>query len=281
MREIHTRQIIETISRLCIDSNYYLPDDVKKALETGWEQDPSPQAKEVFNRLIENYKLAESEKIPLCQDCGYMVIFADLGQNVQIVGGNFEDAVNEGVRQGYQSGYLRKSVVWDPVFERSNTKDNTPAVLYVNIVPGDQIKFIAAPKGGGSENMSALGMLKPSQGAKGIQDFVVKTVDNAGANPCPPLVVGVGIGGTADKAMQSAKRAILRDLGSKNPDPKFAQLEDDILKDINSLGIGPQGFGGTTTALGVHIEAFPCHIASMPVAVNLQCHCARHKEAVI
>jgi len=281
MREVHVDEITGVIKKMCIESNLYLPDDVKKALEEGKENDPSPQAREVFSRLIENYKIAEEEKTPLCQDCGLAVIFVKLGQEVHIIGGDFVEAINEGVRQGYEEGYLRKSVVWDPIFERKNTNDNTPAIIYTDIVPGDKIKIIMAPKGGGSENMSALGMLKPSQGAKGVRDFVVKVVDQAGANPCPPVVVGVGIGGTADRCMQIAKRAIMRKLGSKNKNPNLAGLEEDILADINKLGIGPQGFGGGTTALAVHIEAFPCHIASMPVAVNMQCHSARHKESEI
>ena len=281
MREIDFGIIVETVKKMCIEANLFLPDDVKKALEEGKKKDPSPQAREVFTRLIENYQIAEEEKTPLCQDCGLAVFFVELGQEVHITGGDFAEAVNEGVRQGYEEGYLRKSVVWDPVFDRKNTKDNTPAIIYTDIVPGDKIKITFAPKGGGSENMSALGMLKPAQGDKGVRKFVVNTVDTAGANPCPPVVVGVGLGGTADKAMQLAKKAIMRDLGSRNKDPKLAKLEEEILEDVNKLGIGPQGFGGKYTALDVHIEAFPCHIASMPVAVNLQCHSARHKEAVI
>lgn len=281
MRNLHVNEIIETVRKMCIEANLYLPDDVKEAIEKARSEDPSPQAKEVLGRLLENSKIAEQSKIPLCQDCGLAVFFLELGQDVHIEGGNLNDAINEGVRQGYEEGYLRKSVVWDPVFKRKNTSDNTPAIIYTTIVEGDKLKITFAPKGGGSENMSALGMLKPAQGSKGVKDFVVKTVDKAGANPCPPVVVGVGIGGTADKAMQLAKKAIMRKLGSSNPDPNLAKLECEILEDVNSLGIGPQGFGGKTTALGVHIEAFPCHIASMPVAVNMQCHSARHKEAVI
>lgn len=281
MREVHFDEIAKTIKNLFMEANVYLPDDVKEALKKGREEDPSPQAKEVFGRLIENYEISERDKTPLCQDCGLAVVFAELGQEVHVVGGDFNEAINEGVRQGYEEGYLRKSAVLDPVFERNNTKDNTPAILYTDIVPGDKIKFTIAPKGGGSENMSALGMLKPAQGGDGVRKFVVETVDNAGANPCPPVVVGVGLGGTADKAMQIAKKAIMRPLNSKNKNPKLANLEEEILEDVNKLGIGPQGFGGRTTALAVHIEAFPCHIASMPVAVNMQCHSARHKSALI
>lgn len=281
MREIQVDEIVKVVRKMCIDANLYLPEDVKKALHEGKEKDPSPQAKEVFSKLIENYLIAEEEKTPLCQDCGLAVFFIELGQEVHVQGGNFIDAINEGVRQGYEEGYLRKSVVWDPIFDRVNTRDNTPAIIYTDIVPGDKIRITFAPKGGGSENMSALGMLKPSQGGKGVRDFVVQTVDTAGSNPCPPIVVGVGLGGTADKAMQLAKKAITRDLGSKNGNEKMAKLEEEILEDVNRLGIGPQGFGGRTTALAVHVEAFPCHIASMPVAVNIQCHSARHTVAII
>ncbi len=281
MREIHVDEIISQVSRMCIEANLYLPDDVTAAIEKARAGDPSPQAREVLGRLLENSQIAREEKTPLCQDCGLAVFFLELGQDVRITGGNLTDAINQGVRQGYEEGYLRKSAVWDPVFARKNTGDNTPAIIYTDVVEGDRLTITFAPKGGGSENMSALGMLKPAQGSAGVRDFVVKSVDNAGANPCPPIVVGVGIGGTADKAMQLAKKAIMRDLGSKNPNSDMARLEEEILRHINQLGIGPQGFGGSTTALGVMIEAFPCHIASMPVAVNIQCHSARHKKTVI
>ena len=281
MREIEAKEITRAVSRMCVQANLYLPDDVKAAIAAAREDDPSPQAREVLGRLLENCRIAEQEKTPLCQDCGLSVFFLELGQEVRVTGGGLVDAINEGVRQGYDEGYLRKSVVWDPVFKRKNTGDNTPAVIYTDVVDGDRLTITFAPKGGGSENMSALGMLKPAQGAAGVRDFVVKAVDNAGANPCPPVVVGVGLGGTADKAMQLAKKAIMRDLGSRNPEPDLSKLEDEILKHVNRLGIGPQGFGGTTTALGVMIEAFPCHIASMPVAVNIQCHSARHGKVVL
>jgi fumarate hydratase subunit alpha len=281
MKEIGFQEIVQAVKGLCMDANLYLPREVKDSFEKALREDPSPQARDVMAKLIENYRIAEEEKTPLCQDCGLAVFFVELGQDARITGGLLIDAINEGVRQGYKEGYLRKSAVWDPVFERKNTGDNTPAIIYTDVVPGDGLKISFAPKGGGSENMSALGMLKPAQGAKGIKEFVVRTVDNAGSNPCPPIVVGIGIGGTADKAMQLAKRAIFRDIGSKSPEPRFAQLEEEILAEINTLGIGPQGFGGITTALGVMIEAYPCHIASMPVGVNIQCHSARHKTAVL
>jgi fumarate hydratase subunit alpha len=281
MKEIGFQEIVQAVKGLCMDANLYLPREVKDSFEKALREDPSPQARDVMAKLIENYRIAEEEKTPLCQDCGLAVFFVELGQDARITGGLLIDAINEGVRQGYKEGYLRKSAVWDPVFERKNTGDNTPAIIYTDMVPGDGLKISFAPKGGGSENMSALGMLKPAQGAKGIKEFVVRTVDNAGSNPCPPIVVGIGIGGTADKAMQLAKRAIFRDIGSKSPEPRFAQLEEEILAEINTLGIGPQGFGGSTTALGVMIEAYPCHIASMPVGVNIQCHSARHKTAVL
>jgi fumarate hydratase subunit alpha len=281
IKEINVGDITKAVKKLCMDANIYLPDDVKAAFKKGMEEDPSPVAREIFKRLIENYEISEKDKTPLCQDCGLAVLFVELGQDVRLTGGDFAEAINEGVRQGYQEGFLRKSAVWDPIFERKNTKDNTPAIIYTDIVPGNKLKITMAPKGGGSENMSALGMLTPAQGAQGVKKFVVDVVDRAGSNPCPPIVLGIGIGGTADKAMQLSKKALLRDLNSKSPEPILAKMEEEILEDVNKLGIGPQGFGGRTTALAVNILAYPCHIASMPIAVNIQCHSARHKEITL
>ncbi|MFN2219695.1 MAG: fumarate hydratase [Anaerolineae bacterium] len=281
MREIHTDQITETIARLCIESNYYLGEDVLETLRSYREEETSPVGREVLDQILENAKIAREEQMPLCQDCGLTVIFLELGQDVHIVGGDLYRAIAEGVRQGYQDGYLRKSMVDRPFSARLNTKDNTPPVVHITIVPGDQLKIVVAPKGGGSENMSQLGMLKPADGRKGVVNFVVESVRKAGANPCPPIIVGVGVGGSAEKAMWLAKHSLLREVGQPSPDPEVAELEADILEWVNRIGIGPQGFGGRTTALAVHVETYPCHIASMPVAVNIQCHSARHKEAVL
>ena len=281
MREIRTDLITETIARLCIESNYYLGEDVLETLRNYREEETSPVGREVLDQILENAKIAREEQMPLCQDCGLTVIFLELGQDVHIVGGDLYRAIAEGVRQGYQDGYLRKSMVDRPFSARLNTKDNTPPVVHITIVPGDQLKIVVAPKGGGSENMSQLGMLKPADGRKGVVNFVVESVRKAGANPCPPIIVGVGVGGSAEKAMWLAKHSLLREVGQPSPDPEVAELEADILERVNRIGIGPQGFGGRTTALAVHAETYPCHIASMPVAVNMQCHAARHKEAVI
>jgi fumarate hydratase subunit alpha len=281
VREIHVQEIIDTIARLCIESNYYLGDDVLAALRTYREKEPSPTGREVLDQILENAQIAEEQEMPLCQDCGLTVVFLEMGQEAHIVGGDLYEAVAEGVRQGYGDGYLRKSMVDRPFSARINTKDNTPPVIHTAIVPGDHLRVTVAPKGGGSENMSQLGMLKPADGREGVIDFVVESVQRAGANPCPPIIVGVGVGGSAEKAMWLAKHSLLREVGLPSPDPEVADLEADILERVNRLGIGPQGFGGSTTALAVHAETFPCHIASMPVAVNIQCHSARHKEAVL
>jgi fumarate hydratase subunit alpha len=281
VREIHTDQIIETVAQLCIESNYYLGQDVLAALRRYREAEVSPVGREVLDQILENAEIARDEQMPLCQDCGLTVVFLELGQEAHIVGGDLNEAIAEGVRQGYKDGYLRKSMVDQPFSARINTKDNTPPVIHTTIVPGDQLKITLAPKGGGSENMSQLAMLKPADGRQGVADFVVESVRRAGANPCPPIIVGVGVGGSAEKTMWLAKHALLRKVGQPNPDPEVAALEADILERINRIGIGPQGFGGLTTALAVHVETFPCHIASMPVAVNIQCHSARHKEAVL
>jgi len=280
MREIEVSTITETVKKLCIDANYYLGDDVVKTLKEFEKNEESPTGKEVIGKILENIEIGKNDKVPLCQDTGYAVFFIELGQEVHIKGGDFAEAINEGVRQGYKEGYLRKSVVADPL-KRNNTGDNTPAVIHTDIVPGDKLKIAFAPKGGGSENMSEVQMMAPAAGIEGVKKFVIERVRKSGANPCPPVIVGVGIGGTFDKCAEIAKRSLLRPLGSKNPDTVYADLEEELLEKINKLGIGPQGFGGRTTALAVHIEVHPCHIASFPVAVNMQCHVARHKEVII
>ncbi len=281
MREINVEQISKTVEKLCIESNYYLPQDVKKALQDALDKEESPLAKDILEDILKNQEIARTNNVPICQDTGLAVIFLELGQEVRLVGGDLNEAIDEGVRRGYKNGYLRKSAVDDPFIVRKNTGDNTPAIIHTKIVPGDKIKLILAPKGGGSENMSALAMLKPSDGVKGIKKFVLDTVDKANSNPCPPIIVGIGVGGTIEKTTLIAKQALLRTVGEHNSNLEIAKLEDELLMEINKLGIGPQGFGGRTTALAVHIETFPAHIASMPVAINIQCHVARHKEAII
>ena len=279
MREINAGLITETIARLCVEANCYLPGDMKRCIEDCYAQESWPQAKEILERIMENYHIADEKSQPICQDTGVACVFLKVGQDVHIVG-DLTEAVNEGVRRGYREGYLRKSVVRDPL-DRVNTGDNTPAMLYTELVPGDKIEITVAPKGFGSENMSAIKMLKPSDGVAGVVDFVVQTVKNAGPNPCPPVVVGVGIGGTFDKAAYLAKKALLRPLNSCNETPCYQALEQELLEKINALGIGPQGFGGKTTALKVNIEAFPTHIAGLPVAVNINCHVTRHQTEVL
>lgn len=280
MRNIDVGEIRSAVKKLSMEANYYLGDDVVRALNAAAEKEESPLGKEIINQILENTKIARTENIPLCQDTGLSAIFVELGQDVHLAGGGLEEAIQEGIRQGYSEGFLRKSMVEDPL-RRKNTGDNTPAVISVRIVPGDKIKIIILPKGGGSENMSAIRMLKPSDGESGVKDFVVETVKNAGGNPCPPIIVGVGIGGSFDKCAYLAKRALLREVGSVHPDPYYAEMERELLEKVNNTGIGPQGLGGRITALAVHIETHPCHIASLPVAVNTQCHSARHKEIVI
>jgi len=281
MREIKISEITETISRLFQEACYYLPEDVLTALKNARKKEEAPVARDVLDRILENTEIAAKGEIPLCQDTGNAIVFLELGQEVHITGGDLYTAVNEGVRQGYDKGYLRKSVVRQPFSARVNTKDNTPAIIYTDIVPGDELKIIAKPKGGGSENMTRLTVLTPAQGRQGIIDFVVNRVDESGSNPCPPVIVGVGIGGTTDKTMLMAKKALLRKVGEPNPDAEVAELEREILERVNNLGIGAMGYGGRITALAVHVDTFPCHIASLPVAVNLQCWCARHKEAIL
>jgi fumarate hydratase subunit alpha len=281
MREINCQEIIDTVARLCIESNYHLGEDVLDVLHDAREKEVSPVGQAVLDQILENIEIAARGELPLCQDTGLLVAFLELGQEVHIVGGDLYEAINEGVRKGYQEGYLRKSVVDKPFSARVNTKDNTPAVIHTEIVPGDKLKITVCPKGGGSENMSYLKMFSPAAGRQGIIDWVVECVDKSGANPCPPVIVGVGIGGTVDQTIRIAKKSLLRPVGQPHPDPEVAELEAEILERVNKLGIGPQGLGGRVTALAVHAETFPCHIASMPAAVNLQCHSARHKEAVL
>ncbi|TET37992.1 MAG: fumarate hydratase [Dehalococcoidia bacterium] len=279
MREISSKKVTETVARLCQEANFVLGDDVLDVLRRARESEESPLGRQVLEQILENARIAKEEKIPLCQDCGTTVVFLEVGQDAHITGGDLYAAVEEGVRQGYSQGYLRKSIVSQPFSARVNTKDNTPSIIHVEMVVGDSLHITVMPKGGGSENMSRLAMLKPAEGRRGVIDSVVKAVEEAGSNPCPPVIVGVGIGGTADKAMILAKKALLRKVREPNPDPEIAELEREILERVNSLGIGPEGFGGRTTALAVHAEVFPTHIASLPVAVNLQCHSARYKEA--
>ncbi len=280
MREVNVNLITKTVARLCIDANIHLPEDVRNAIGACRECEDGEIACGVLDNIIENYNIADTQNMPICQDTGMACVFIELGQDVHLTGGSLYDAVNEGVRIGYRDGYLRKSVVKDPV-RRGNTGDNTPAMIYTDIVDGDKIKITVAPKGFGSENMSAIRMFKPSAGIEGIKDFIIETVENAGPNPCPPMVIGVGIGGTFDKAALLAKKALLRPLGTHNEDEYYAALETEMLEKINALGIGPQGFGGRTTALGLNIETLPTHIAGMPCAININCHVTRHKTEVI
>jgi len=279
MKQISCKVITDQVKKMCMEANFDLGEDVLQAFSTAREKEEAPIGKEIMDLLIENARIAKDESIPMCQDTGFAVLFVELGADVHIVDGLLMDALNEGVRQGYGEGYLRKSICHP--FTRKNTGDNTPAVVHIELVPGDRLKIIFAPKGGGSENMSRVTMLRPSDGKKGIKDFVVTRVKESGANPCPPTIVGVGIGGTFEKAALLAKKALLRPLGSASPDPEIAAFEQEIFEAINNLGIGPQGFGGRTTSLAVHIELFPCHIASLPVAVNINCHAHRHKEVIL
>ncbi len=280
MREIQASQITEVIERLCIEANTVLPQDMKQAIRTCRACEDGEIARGVLDNIIENYEIAENEQVPICQDTGMACVFLEICQDVHIAGGDLTEAVNEGVRRGYDKGYLRKSVVKDPV-RRGNTGDNTPAMLYTEIVPGDQIKITVGPKGFGSENMSAIRMFKPSAGIQGIKDFILETVENAGPNPCPPMVVGVGIGGTFEKCALMAKHALTRNLKEKPEKEWVRELEEEMLVRINGLGIGPGGLGGTTTAFAVNIETYPTHIAGLPVAVNICCHVNRHAHRVI
>ncbi len=278
MRVIRASEISEAVAKLVVEANLFLPEDVKEALHAALEREESESGKEILSQLIVNYKLAEESGLPLCQDTGLAIFFVELGEEVKVEG-SLKEAIQAGVRQGYEKGYLRKSVC-DP-FSRQNTKDNTPAIIHLDLVPGDKLKISFMAKGGGSENMSRCTMLAPAQGFAGIKNFVLKRVKEAGPNPCPPIIVGIGIGGSFDLAPILAKKALLRPLDKFHPDPEIAAKEKELLAEINNLGIGPMGLGGKTTCLGVKIEVHPCHIASLPLAVNIQCHSARHKEVIL
>ncbi|MDL2259575.1 fumarate hydratase [Deltaproteobacteria bacterium OttesenSCG-928-K17] len=280
IREINAAAISQAVSEMCVEANCLISPDIKKALTEAERAEDSPLARQVLQTLAANAEIAADKMIPICQDTGLAVVFLEIGQNVHIVGGGLEEAVNAGVAKGYTEGYLRASVVGDPI-ERKNTGDNTPAVIHTKIVPGDRLKVTVAPKGFGSENMSALAMLKPSQGLAAVKDFVIETVKKAGPNPCPPIIVGVGVGGTMEKCALLAKEALLRNIDSRNPEPFWAEVEKDLLEQINALGLGPAGFGGRTSALGVHINVYATHIAGLPVAVNIGCHVTRHSRRVL
>ncbi|WP_415853194.1 fumarate hydratase [Thermoanaerobacter kivui] len=280
MKEIEAKKITEIVKLLCIEANYDLPKDIFDALKERIKEEKSPLGREILKNIIKNAEIAKGKRVPICQDTGIAVVFVEIGQDIRIVNGNLKEAINEGVRLGYEEGYLRKSVIKSPIV-RQNTKDNTPAIIHYNICEGDKLSITVMPKGAGSENMSALKMLKPSDGIEGIKNFVIETVQNAGPNACPPLIVGVGIGGDFEFAPYLAKIALLRSVGERNTDEMLAQLEEELLQEINMLGIGPQGLGGSTTAIDVHIETYPTHIASLPVAVNLGCHVTRHATFVL
>ena len=281
MREVDVTELTDAVKKMVIDSNYYIVDDVSDALKKACEEETSETGKAILKMIFANHEVSRKEKMPMCQDTGVAVFFVEIGQEIHLVNGNYEDAINEGVRQGYKEGYLRKSMVGDPVIERKNTGDNTPAVIHTRIVQGDKIKIIVAPKGGGSENMSEVRMMKAADGMEGVMDFVVERVSKSGGNPCPPVIVGVGIGGDFEMSAILAKKSLLRNIGERNSNPEYAKVEEELLERINKLGIGPMGLGGRTTALEVFIEYMPCHIASMPVAINLNCHVARHIQTVI
>ena len=280
MRTLDVSMIKESIKKMCIDANYYIGKDIKVAFEESLKKEESPIGKSILVDLLDNAKIASEKQVPICQDTGMAVVFVEVGQEVTLVGGDIKEAINQGIREGYEEGYLRKSVVADPL-NRVNTKDNTPGIIYFDIVPGDKVKLKVALKGFGSENMSRTKMLKPSDGIKGVEAFVVETVSLAGPNPCPPIVVGVGIGGTIEKAAMLAKQALMRDIDTESNLPHINALEKTLLEQINNLGIGPQGLGGNTTALGVNVEVFPTHIAGLPVAVNINCHASRHQELIL
>lgn len=280
MREVDVRLVSDALRDLSISTNCVLGDEEVAYIKKMIAVEESPTGKEILGMLLENARIAREEMIPICQDTGFAVVFLEVGQDVHFVGGDLNDALGDGIRRGYTEGYLRKSILSDPI-RRVNTGDNTPPVAHISIVPGDKVKVTLGPKGGGSENMSAVKMLKPADGIEGVKNFVVERVDAAGGNPCPPVVVGVGIGGTFEKCAWLAKKAILRPLGSRHPDPFYAEVEEEILKRVNATGIGPQGLGGRVTALDVHIETYPCHIASLPTAVNLNCHASRHGQRII
>lgn len=281
MKTITVDTITSAVRQLCMDVSYDLPKDVEQALEEGLKKEESPFGKYCLEQILENCHMARTHQQAMCQDTGIAVVYLTIGQDVHISGGNLTEAVHEGVRQGYADGYLRKSVVSEPLFDRDNTGDNTPAVIHTEIVPGEELRIMVMPKGAGSENMGAVKMLKPAEGLEGAKKFILDTIKNAGGNPCPPIVVGIGLGGTMEKAPMLAKEALRREIGSRNAHPLYAKLEEELLEAINNMGIGPQGLGGRVTALAVHIEYYPTHIAMLPVAVNINCHAARHKEVVL
>ena len=279
MREVNVSEVTEAVKKLCMDANYYLPEDVYNALQEAVQKEKSPVGRFVLEQILRNADIAREEQVPICQDCGLAVIFMEIGQDVKFVGGDLKEAIYEGVRQGYKEGYLRKSTCHP--FTRANVGDNTPPVVHYDIVPGDKVRIVLAPKGGGSENMSRVMMLKPADGLEGVKDYVVQRCSECGGNPCPPVIVGVGVGGTFERSAFLAKKALLRPLGRPNPDLELAAAEQEMLERINKLGMGPMGWGGTVYALAVHFEMEPCHIASLPCAVNINCHAARHKEVTI
>ena len=281
MREVDVEKITEAVAKLSMDSNYYIPDDVRARIIEMREKEESPVAQAILDQILKNQDIASEEKMPICQDTGFTVVYVEYGQDVKFVGGDIKEAIAKGVAKGYTDGYLRKSILIDPLKRTPNSGDNTPPVIWFDIVPGDKVKITVAPKGGGSENMSRTKMLKPSDGVEGFKKFVIDSVVEAGGNPCPPVVVGIGVGGTFDKCAWLAKKALLRNIGERNPDPFYAELELEILEEINKSGVGPMGLGGNTTALEVFIEQYPLHIATFPAAVNINCHAARHKEIVI
>lgn len=281
MKEIKADLLRKTVKDLFIDASYVIGQDIYDEIKKFQAKEESEVGKEILQQLIKNYDISKKERIAICQDTGLAILFIELGQDVRIIEGDFNEAINQGVREAYIEGYLRKSAVGDPIYDRKNTKDNTPAIIHLSIVPGDKIKILVTPKGFGSENMSALKMMKPADGEKGVRDFVVETAVKAGPNPCPPIIVGVGVGGTMEKAAMIAKKATLRPIGQHNPDVRYAKLEKEILEEINKSGVGPAGLGGRTTALAVNINHFPTHIAGLPVAVNICCHAARHAETII
>lgn len=281
MREITFEQIVKAVKDMVIDAEYRLPEDFVQAVKISVEKEESPLGREILQEILKNAEVAEKEQVAYCQDTGYPVFFVEVGQDIRVVGGSLRDAINEGVRQATKEGYLRASLSYDPIFDRKNTGDNTPALIYFDIVPGDKIKIKFAAKGGGSENQSKQAMLKPADGLEGVKKFVLQSIANAGPNACPPFTVGVGIGGTFDYSAVLAKKALFRHIGERHQDPRIAKLEEELKELANQLGVGPLGFGGTTTVIDVMIEIAPCHIASLPVAVNIQCHAARHKEIEI
>jgi fumarate hydratase subunit alpha len=281
MKTIQASEISKAVAELVGTANLDLDEEFTAALKDSYEKEESPVGKDILKQILDNAEISRTERMPMCQDTGFAVFWVELGQDVHIEGGLLGDAIDEGVEKGYKEAYLRKSIVDPPIFERKNTGTNTPAIAHINIVPGDKLKISVAPKGGGSENMSRQAMLKPADGVEGVKDFVIESISKAGGNPCPPIIVGVGIGGTFEKSAILSKYALFRHFGKKNPDPRISALEDELLTEINKLGIGPMGMGGRVTAMAVHIETFPCHLASLPVAINIQCHAARHKEITL